>query len=111
MMSIHCMTLNVTSCRRKRQIDESVKSAEMRKDPVKEAGKEREGEDRARGPEKGGSGGGELFIVCFCMMCTCPLRTVSYSCLFQWAATFVTDRSICPLSFPFLPPCRFQIPE
>ena len=52
------MTLNVTSCRRKRQIDESVKSAEMRKDPVKEAGKEREGEDRARGPEKGGSGGG-----------------------------------------------------
>ena len=57
------MTLNVTSCRRKRQIDESVKSAEMRKDPVKEAGKEREREGRARGPEKGGEraeGGGCL---------------------------------------------------
>ena len=102
------MTLNVTSCRRKRQIDENVKSEEMRKDPVKEAGKE----GRARGPEKGRERApGGMFIVCFCMMCTCPLRTVSYSCLFQWAATFVTDRSICPLSFPFLPPCRFQIPE
>ena len=109
------MTLNVTSCRRKRQIDESVKSAEMRKDPVKEAGKEREGREGCEGRKKDGRERGgvglEMFIVCFCMMCTCPLRTVSYSCLFQWAATFVTDRSICPLSFPFLPPCRFRIPE
>ena len=48
------MTLNVTSCRRKRQIDENVRSAEMRKDPVKEAGMERkgEGEERARGLER-----------------------------------------------------------
>ena len=57
------MTLNVTSCRRKRQIDENVKSEEMRKDPVKEAGKE----GRARGPEKGGErageGGGDVYSV------------------------------------------------
>ena len=108
------MTLNVTSCRRKRQIDESVKSAEMRKDPVREAGKEREGEGRARGPEESeerergrGGGGRVMFIVCFCMMCTCPLRTVSYSCLFQWAATvpnlirdFLFPRPFVPIRYP-----------
>ena len=58
------MTLNVTSCRRKRQIDESVKPAEMGKDPVKEARKEREGEGRARGPEKGGGREREKDGVC-----------------------------------------------
>ena len=45
------MTLNVTSCRRKRQIDENVKSAEMRKDPEKEAGKERGRGRKGKGRE------------------------------------------------------------
>ena len=48
------MTLNVTSCRRKRQIDESVKSAQMRKDPVKEARKERKGKGPRAGKRRGG---------------------------------------------------------
>ena len=68
------MTLNVTSCRRKRQIDENVRSAEMRKDQVKEAGKERgrgrkgkgregpEGRRRVRRESGGGAEGRELCL-------------------------------------------------